>query len=201
MTPQVDFAVTGLHRAWGFQFFHGTISFTIHSHELHGFQNFVRELKPYEEQGNAFLKDFWEQAFDCFYPDPQEPGDISETCTGEERLDSLSSSLFEMSMTGHSYSIYNSVYAIAHAIHDLYSSRSNHRAMKNGKMAGFEELRPWQVMLTQRDVPFVMTKVKIGKVNPNAPEGQELIIHEDMIVWQTIFHKEDEGTFYGGWSG
>ncbi|KAL8177308.1 UNVERIFIED_CONTAM: hypothetical protein K2H54_044617 [Gekko kuhli] len=220
MTPQADFAVSGLNRVWGFQFFHGTFAFTIHSNELHGFQNFVQELKPYKETGNSFVKDFWEQAFDCFYPDPQEPGDISETCTGEERLDSLSSSLFEMNMTGHSYSIYNAVYAIAHAIHALHSSRSNRRAMDNDKIMGFQDLWPWQVhpflqviafnnsvgerlsfndkwemeggldimnMATFANTSFRRTK--IGTVNPNSPEGQELIIHENMIVWQTIFHK------------
>ncbi|KAL8177312.1 UNVERIFIED_CONTAM: hypothetical protein K2H54_044665 [Gekko kuhli] len=216
--PQADFVVAGLQRGWDFQFFHGTISFTIHSNELHGFQNFLQDIKPFTEQGNSFLKDFWEQAFDCFYPDPQEPGDISETCTGEERLESLSSSVFDMSMTGHSYSIYNAVYAIAHAIHVLYLSKSNHRAMGKGKIMGFQDLWPWQVhpflqviifnnsagerlyfndkweMEGGFDVMNVITfpntsfnRVKIGKVIPNAPEGQELIIHENMIVWQTIF--------------
>ncbi|KAL8177309.1 UNVERIFIED_CONTAM: hypothetical protein K2H54_044623 [Gekko kuhli] len=160
MMPQADFAVAGLQRGWDFQFFHGTISFTIHSNKLHGFQNFLQDIKPYKEQGNSFLKDFWEQAFDCFYPDSQEPGDISETCTGEERLGSLSSSVFEMSMTGHSYSIYNAVYAIAHAIHVLYSSRFKHWALGDSKMMGFQDLWPWQVMLTQRDVPFAMTKLE-----------------------------------------
>ncbi|XP_015273761.1 PREDICTED: vomeronasal type-2 receptor 26-like, partial [Gekko japonicus] len=32
-------------------------------------------------------------------------------------------------------------------------------------------------------------RVKIGMVNPNAPEGEELIIHENMIVWQSIFNQ------------
>ncbi|KAL8177307.1 UNVERIFIED_CONTAM: hypothetical protein K2H54_044612 [Gekko kuhli] len=224
--PQADFAVSGIHRAWDFQFFHGTIAFTIHSNELHGFQNFVQDIKPYKETGNSFVKDFWEQAFDCVYLNPQGTRDISEACTVEDRLGSLSSSVFEMSMTGHSYSIYNAVYAIAHAIHALHSSRSNHRATDNGKTMGFQDLWPWQVHPFLQDIAFnnsagerlsfndewemeggfdVMNlvtftntsfrRVKIGKVNPNAPEGQELIIHENMIVWQTIFDQVFIGIF------
>ncbi|XP_015270247.1 PREDICTED: vomeronasal type-2 receptor 26-like [Gekko japonicus] len=153
MTAQVDFALTGLQRAWDFQFFHGTISFTIHSDEPLGFQNFLQDIKPYQQQGNSFLKEFWEQAFDCFYPNPQETRDTSETCTGEERLKSLSWPVFEMSMTGHSYSIYNAVYAIVQAIHVLYSSRSSHRAMINGKIKERQDLWPWQTFCCYDCVP------------------------------------------------
>ncbi|XP_015270250.1 PREDICTED: vomeronasal type-2 receptor 116-like [Gekko japonicus] len=144
MTAQVDFALTGLHRAWDFQFFHGTISFTIHSNEIHGFQNFLQDRKPHQKQGNGFLKDFWEQAFDCYYPNPQETRNISELCTGDERLESLPGPLFEMHMSGHSYSIYNAVYAIGHAVHSLYSSRSNHRAMDGGQRVRPQDFHPWQ---------------------------------------------------------
>ncbi|XP_060110653.1 vomeronasal type-2 receptor 26-like [Heteronotia binoei] len=77
---------------------------------------------------------------------PQEPAGLNETCTGEERLENLHSSLFEMSMTGHSYSIYNAVYAIAHAIHMLYSSRINHMEMDSGKIMELQDLQPWQTM-------------------------------------------------------
>ncbi|XP_060110667.1 vomeronasal type-2 receptor 26-like [Heteronotia binoei] len=32
-------------------------------------------------------------------------------------------------------------------------------------------------------------RVKIGDVNPNAAEGEKFIIHENMIVWQTVFNE------------
>ncbi|XP_060110658.1 vomeronasal type-2 receptor 26-like [Heteronotia binoei] len=80
------------------------------------------------------------------YKIPQEPVGLNETCTGEERLENLQSSLFEMSMTGHSYSIYNAVYAIAHALRMLYSSRINHMETDSGKRMELQDLQPWQTM-------------------------------------------------------
>ncbi|KAL8177306.1 UNVERIFIED_CONTAM: hypothetical protein K2H54_044607 [Gekko kuhli] len=148
MTAQVDFALTGLHRAWDFQLFHGTIFFAIHSNEVLGFQSFLQDIKPHHEQGNGFLKDFWEQAFDCLYSNPQEPIKISGTCTGEEKLEKLPRYLFELFITGHSYSIYNAVYAVAHALHAMYSSRSYQRSMDDGQGVAYQDLQPWQVIFT-----------------------------------------------------
>ncbi|XP_054850392.1 vomeronasal type-2 receptor 26-like [Eublepharis macularius] len=220
MTSQVDFALTGLHRAWDFQFFHGTIAFTIHSNEIQGFQNFLQDIKPYQEQGNGFLKDFWEQAFDCVYPNLQEPMKDNETCSGEERLESLPGPLFEMHMSGHSYSIYNAIYAVAHAIRSIYSSRCNRRTTIRGQIAELQDLQPWQIHSFLQGIEFnnsagerlsfndkremgggfdIMNlvtfpnksfqRVKIGRVNLNAPEGEEFIIHENPIVWQTSFNQ------------
>ncbi|XP_048372777.1 vomeronasal type-2 receptor 26-like [Sphaerodactylus townsendi] len=220
VTLQIDFALASPMTVWVFEFFHGAISFTIHSSEVQGFQNFLQDIKPSKEDGNDFLKVFWEQAFDCFYPYPQEQMDINNTCTGEERPESLPGHLFPMSMTGHSYSIYNAVYAIAHALHTLCSSRSNLRPMAGGQMKESQELQPWQVHTFLQGIIFNNSAgerlsfndkwemeggfeirnlvtfpnesfqlVKIGRVNPSAPEGQELIIHENMIVWQLTFNE------------
>ncbi|XP_077171488.1 vomeronasal type-2 receptor 26-like [Paroedura picta] len=144
MTAQVDFALTGLHRAWDFQFFHGTIFFAIHSNQVLGFQSFLQDIKPYCEQGNGFLKEFWEQAFDCSYSNPQEGIMINGTCTGEEKLENLPRNLFELQMTGHSYSIYNAVYAVAHTLHAMFSSRSYLRSRHGGQGGGYQDLQPWQ---------------------------------------------------------
>ncbi|KAL8177278.1 UNVERIFIED_CONTAM: hypothetical protein K2H54_044085 [Gekko kuhli] len=73
---------------------------------------------------------------------------IHGSCTGEEKLEGLSGPVFEMKMTGHSYSIYNAVYAIAYALHVMCLSCSNHRSMMGvSKIKGLQHLQPWQVVI------------------------------------------------------
>ncbi|KAL8177273.1 UNVERIFIED_CONTAM: hypothetical protein K2H54_044015 [Gekko kuhli] len=145
MMGQVDFALTGFQRNWDFQFYQGAIFFTIHSDNLKGFLTSLQNVKPYRTQGDGFLKPFWEQAFDCSLPETQEPPKDIGACTREERLESLAGPVFEMSMTGHSYSIYNSVYAVAHALYALQSFRSNHAPMVHREVPEFQDPQPWQV--------------------------------------------------------
>ncbi|XP_061447380.1 vomeronasal type-2 receptor 26-like [Rhineura floridana] len=155
MTSEIDFIETGLQRGWGFQLFEGAISFTIHSKDLPGFKEFLQVIKPGWIQGDDFFKDFWEQAFDCFLSDPQELAKTDDgTCTRKERLESLPASAFEMSMTGHSYSIYNAVYAIAHALHAMDSSRAKLRAMMVVKSLELLDLLPWQLHLFLQVISF-----------------------------------------------
>ncbi|XP_054836284.1 vomeronasal type-2 receptor 26-like [Eublepharis macularius] len=205
MTGQVDFALTGLQRNWDFQFYHGAVFFTIHSENLEGFQKFLQNMKSYWAQGDSFLKQFWEQAFDCSFPKTQESMELKKTCSGEENLDDLPGSVFEMSMTGQSYSIYNAVYAVAHALQSMYSSRSNHRSKLHPFLQGilFNNSAGETVYFNDNkemaagfDIMNVVTfpnnsflKVKVGRVNPNAPKGQEFIIHEDQIVWPQLFNQ------------
>ncbi|XP_015281485.1 PREDICTED: vomeronasal type-2 receptor 26-like [Gekko japonicus] len=154
ITAQVDFTITGGQRSCGFQFFHGAISFTIHSHELQGFQKFLQILKPCYTPEDGFLKEFWELAFDCLCPDPRVPVDVSDACTGEEKLESLPEPFFERHITGHSYSIYNAVYAIAHALNAMRSSRSNLRAMGDNKKIEFQDFQPWQLHRFLQGISF-----------------------------------------------
>nr|XP_034992848.1 vomeronasal type-2 receptor 26-like [Zootoca vivipara] len=76
------------------------------------------------------------------------------TCTGEERLESLPAGVFEMHMTGQSYSIYNAAYAVAHALHAISSSRSPHRAVTVGYSVGFPSLQTWQINSFLQGVSF-----------------------------------------------
>ncbi|XP_054850482.1 vomeronasal type-2 receptor 26-like [Eublepharis macularius] len=221
MTAQIDFGLIFLQRACGLEFFQGTIFFSIHSQELPAFQKFLRNIKPYQAQGDGFLKDFWEQAFVCSLPDPEETSMVDGTCTGEERMERIPGPFFEMHMTGHSYSIYNAVYAIAHALNALYLSHSNSRPiLGGGKRDGLQDLQPWQLHPFLQCVSFnnsagervsfnddkeveggfdVMnlvtfpnrsySRMKIGKVDPDALEGKELIIAEERILWQSRFNQ------------
>ncbi|KAL8176409.1 UNVERIFIED_CONTAM: hypothetical protein K2H54_033587 [Gekko kuhli] len=133
MTAHWDFSSMTFHRSLGVQVFHGALSFAIHANELQGFQSFLQTLRPYSDK-DGFIRVFWEQAFDCFFPDTDRSEETMKSCTGEEKLESLPGPFFEMSMTGHSYSIYKAVYAVAHAFHAMHSSRSKCMGMVGGNI-------------------------------------------------------------------
>ncbi|XP_060110721.1 vomeronasal type-2 receptor 26-like [Heteronotia binoei] len=153
-TAQVDFAFVIFQKIFNMQIFHGALSFTIHTKDIVGFHRFLQVIKPSWTKGDGFIKNFWEQVFDCVFPDSINPTKSSETCTGEERLESLPTPFFEMRTTGHSYSIYNAVYAIAHALHLMDSSRTKHRATENGSSLIPLHLMPWKLHTLLRRLAF-----------------------------------------------
>ncbi|XP_078234936.1 vomeronasal type-2 receptor 26-like [Pogona vitticeps] len=216
-TTQIDFMLTGSLKLWDLQMFEGAIAFTIHRNELVEFGEFIQLIKPGWNQRDGFLKDFWEQAFDCVFgemvPD-------NEKCTGEETLASLPVPVFDMHLTGHSSSIYNAVYALAHALHAMYSSRLEHRTTVEHPECELQNLQPWQLHpFLQRlsfnnsegetvsfnekreisggfDIMNVVIfpndsfhQVKIGRVVPGALEGEEVVIDWDSIVWHRGFNQ------------
>ncbi|XP_061446511.1 vomeronasal type-2 receptor 26-like [Rhineura floridana] len=136
------------------QDFHGAISFSIHSKELQNFQDFLESVNPSWDNADGFISDFWEQAFSCLLSNSTVPTDIHDTCTKEEVLESLPSPYFEMSMTGHSFSVYNAVYSLGHALHFMYSTRSNCRRMEVMGTLSSSMVKPWQLHSFLQRVSF-----------------------------------------------
>ncbi|XP_048373554.1 vomeronasal type-2 receptor 26-like [Sphaerodactylus townsendi] len=219
MTVQTDFILTGHIKGWDLQFFQGALSFTVHTMEVLGFKTFLQHLNPDSTQGDGFLRIFWEQVFDCTPSNRLELLKKDDTCTGMEKLESLPYPVFEILMTGHSYGIYNAVYAVAHALNAL-RSRFKHRAMTGDRRFGFPHIQPWQLHQILQVISFnnsageiisfdknrerkdgfdIMNlvtfpnksfgSIKVGRVDPNALEGNKFIIDEDMIVWQASFNQ------------
>ncbi|XP_025032438.1 vomeronasal type-2 receptor 26-like [Python bivittatus] len=154
MTAQIDFAMTRLQMGSDLKVFQGAISFTIRSHQLPNFQKFLLTLDPCWAGGDNFLKVFWEQAFDCSFQCPKVPGEVMEICSWEESLEKLPRSLFETHMTGHSYSIYNAVYAVAHALHSMELFRSKLRSKSGMKGTKLQDLQPWQLHPVLQSIVF-----------------------------------------------
>ncbi|XP_053117069.1 vomeronasal type-2 receptor 26-like [Hemicordylus capensis] len=139
---QIDFADTGLASGFGFGVLEGTISFAIHSNEPQGFQPYLQNINIAKSKENSFYKFFCEQAFNSSFYRGWLPFHVA--CTGEERLEILPWAVFEMDMTGHSYSLYNAVYAVAYALEAFYSSRTNRRAMLERDQVEHQDLQTWQ---------------------------------------------------------
>ncbi|XP_015268528.1 PREDICTED: vomeronasal type-2 receptor 26-like [Gekko japonicus] len=193
MTGQVDIALSGFQRAFSYDYFQGALSFTIHSLDVLGFQKFLRNVKPNWTEGNGFLKDFWEQTFNCSFQNSQEPVVDIGSCTGEERLESLPGPLFEMHMTGHSYSIYNAVYAVAHALHAMFLSTSNHRAIMGDKRIDPQDLHPWQLHHFLQDISFNNSAGETMSFNKNKEMGAGFDITNLIIFPNNSFQRVKVG--------
>ncbi|XP_053120375.1 vomeronasal type-2 receptor 26-like [Hemicordylus capensis] len=146
MTAHWDFSSYAVHRDLDIQIFGGALSFSTHSNEVLGFKEFLQLLQPNVPKGDGFLRVFWEKAFNCLFSGSNVHKESDDACTGEEKLESLPGALFEMSMTGQSYSIYNAVHAIAHALKKIYTSRPKPRAMADRGRWDLQNLQPWQVI-------------------------------------------------------
>uniref|UniRef100_A0A670YTW4 G-protein coupled receptors family 3 profile domain-containing protein n=1 Tax=Pseudonaja textilis TaxID=8673 RepID=A0A670YTW4_PSETE len=211
LSAQIDLTLTSLHRPSDLQLFDGAISFDIHSNELPGFNEFLWGIKPFQTQRSSLFKEFWEQGFDCSFSENNKPMENGEACTGREDLRNLPRHLFEM--TGHSYSIYNAIYAVAHALHSMNLLRSKYKRVAERTKDELQGQGTWKlhsflqglsfnnslgetVSINQNrevfsgfDITNVVMfpnnsyrKLKIGKMDPKALEGNKFVIHEDLIV-------------------
>ncbi|XP_060137266.1 vomeronasal type-2 receptor 26-like [Zootoca vivipara] len=218
ITAQVEFASFVFQRTWDSGIFDGAIAFEIHFRNPPGFHQYVLHRKPSTTEGDGFIRNFWQQAFECVFPDITSDKVEGNICTGEEKLENLPGSFFEMSMTGHSYSIHSAVYAMAHALHAMSTSR--HRGMVYGGRGKNPNPQFWQLHHFLRSISFNNTagdvvfinqngeaassldivnwiifanqslqRVRVGRIDPQAPPDQKLTLDEDAITWHSWFNQ------------
>uniref|UniRef100_A0A8C6X707 G-protein coupled receptors family 3 profile domain-containing protein n=1 Tax=Naja naja TaxID=35670 RepID=A0A8C6X707_NAJNA len=199
----IDFILTAFQRGFDLQMFHGALFFTVHSREVQGFKEFLQVIKPSTHK-NGFFQEVWEQLFDCSFSNE----DLSEkTCSGEENLGDLPAPLFEMQMTGQSYNIYNAVYAITHSLHEantrIQENENNQCLCKFQSRVSFNNSAGERVFFKNKresqggfDIVNMITfpnrsfqRVKVGELKSNAPEGKELIIERNTILWHPGFNQ------------
>ncbi|XP_053120386.1 vomeronasal type-2 receptor 26-like [Hemicordylus capensis] len=218
VAAQWGFASMTLQKKNDIQEFYGAITLPVHTKEVPGFQKFVQNRNPSVTKGDGFIQHFWQQAFECSFPNSDPTSE--KRCTWEEKLESLPGPLFEMSMTGHSYSIYNAVYAVAHTLHAMHVSRGKHRVILNEGRLLNQKVKSWKLhsflsrisfnnsagdsvsfdgnreLATGFDIINLVTflnnsflRVKVGKLSPQDPSGKDFTIHDDKILWHRSFNQ------------
>uniref|UniRef100_A0A670JF39 G-protein coupled receptors family 3 profile domain-containing protein n=1 Tax=Podarcis muralis TaxID=64176 RepID=A0A670JF39_PODMU len=208
-TAQLELSAFHYQRHWDAELFHGAILFRYQFSYLQRFHKFLKKGNPLSTIKDDFIKNFWEHVFSCVFlnttGDPVDGG----ICTGEEKLESLPLPFFEMSMTGHSYSIYNAVYVVAHALQAMFSSRRTYGTVLVRGRPELQNQPFWQLHHFLRSVSFNNSagdqisfdqsgkiiagfdvinlivssnesfhKVKVGRLDPQAPPDRVLTINE-----------------------
>ncbi|XP_039219026.1 vomeronasal type-2 receptor 26-like [Crotalus tigris] len=217
MTADVDFTSVLFQRYWSMDFLHGSISLAVQSKEVSGFQRFVQMRNPFLNKEDGFLKEIWQQLFNCLIPNFSTELDDQNICTGEERLETLPMTVFEARMTAHNYCVYNAVYAVAYALHALYSSMDQQRSGVTWKLL---KQQSWKLYHFLRGVSFnnsagdkisfddngefrggfdiinwvtfpnqSFLRVKVGTIDPDPLSYHLLTIREDDLIWPNWFNQ------------
>ncbi|XP_069074751.1 extracellular calcium-sensing receptor-like [Pleurodeles waltl] len=131
------------------QLLSGTIGFESHSGEMPGFKEYTGSLQPSRSQDDVFIKEFWEESFGCKWLDQKLFSDAldnrTKMCTGLEKLESLQAYNNDVSRVRFKNQIYNAVYVLAWALHDLSSCRPGSGPFPRGTCADIISFQPWQV--------------------------------------------------------
>ncbi|OCT79161.1 hypothetical protein XELAEV_18030260mg [Xenopus laevis] len=127
----------------------GSLSLLIQEGEILGFEQFFYKFSPNNYPNDALIAETWQQLFECVFIDSPSfikeiPGKEEKTCTGNETLSDEDLSVFGNHNYRVTYRVYTAVYALAHALHNLYSAQppANHW----DKLESLKkEFNPWQV--------------------------------------------------------
>ncbi|XP_069859396.1 vomeronasal type-2 receptor 116-like [Dipodomys merriami] len=188
---------------------HVPLIFLHHHEDVSGFTDFVKTVNPSKYPEDIFLARIWFLSFNC--SDIESDCVTWDNCVHEASLDCLPGHVLDMTMSGHSYDIYNAVYAVAQALHEMLLHQTEVQIMGNRKGTltspaqllhflkniQFHNSVGQQVILDEKrklepeyDILNIWNfpeglelEVKVGKFSPYALRGNQLSLSEEMVQW------------------
>ncbi|XP_056682281.1 vomeronasal type-2 receptor 26-like [Monodelphis domestica] len=116
-----------------FDNFHGALIFTDQTSKIPGFKHFLKTINPAKDPEDIFLQNFWNSAFGCTSEIGKGDGAV---CSPNASLDTLRLSYLDITISDQSYTVYNAVYAVAWALHEMFLVRSEMESNRNGNNSG-----------------------------------------------------------------
>ncbi|XP_034957487.2 vomeronasal type-2 receptor 26-like [Zootoca vivipara] len=218
MNAQWDFTAVDSQSFWSLKHFHGALAFAIHTTVVPGFQDFLKAFNPQRyHPKDVFMKEFYKKVFHCGVNYSDRTSELR--CSTEEHLESLPGAVFEMSMSGQSYSAYNAVHVIAHVLHEMHLSTSKHIKLGERGILGLRNVQQ-QLHHMLRNIRFnnsageeiffnehqesttgydivncyvfpngSLIRAKIGIMDPHTSIHNKFIIKDNAITWNSWFNK------------
>ncbi|XP_043914021.1 extracellular calcium-sensing receptor-like [Protopterus annectens] len=142
----------------------GTVGFAVSSGMIPGFKEYLTNIHPSKRINDIYSKLFWEAAFRCRFPLPEEDTVMTtnasdadnKLCSGKENSEALVVSLFDVDNLRESYNVYKSIYAVAQTLRDLASCNNTSGPFVNGSCAPYLSYEPWQLFHFMKNVHFHM---------------------------------------------
>ncbi|XP_028641314.1 vomeronasal type-2 receptor 116-like [Grammomys surdaster] len=210
MNSQWDIAAT--HDYFLFDSLHGSLFFAHHHNEIADFRNFIQTYNPSKYPDDHYLALLWSKFFNCSFS--LQDCRILDNCLPNVSLEYLPTNIWEMDMTEEGYNIYNSVYAVAHSLHEMTLKQVQIQPHGNEQ----ENFHPWELHHFLKNIHFkngagnevvmdpqnkldeeydilnfwnfpngLRQKLKVGTFSPKAPQGQQLFLADHMIQWAMGF--------------
>ncbi|XP_032092122.1 vomeronasal type-2 receptor 26-like [Thamnophis elegans] len=167
LNAQIEFASSAFQRDWTTDIINGALSFTMQSVDLPEFKSFVKKKNPFVAKEDGFINLFWQNVFACDMPAAVLDDVPEKICNGEENLETIAGPFFEMRMTGHSYSIYNAIHSLAHALHAMSSSKHKRRGLTDRIGGKIHKKDFWQFHNFLRTVSFNNSAGKLVSFDQN----------------------------------
>ncbi|XP_059187321.1 extracellular calcium-sensing receptor-like [Centropristis striata] len=153
----------------------GSLGFTVSKAKIPGLEEHLRQLSPSQFPDSQFVRDFWEDVFDCALNDSANTQ--RKPCSGSESLQNMQSYFTDVSELRFTNNVYKSVYAVAHALHSLVTCEEGRGPFYNGSCADTKLIQPWQVLHYLQNINFLTSqgeRVTFDR-NGDPPARYELI--------------------------
>ncbi|XP_077187403.1 vomeronasal type-2 receptor 26-like [Paroedura picta] len=129
------------------------------SEHIDGFFSFLIQANQRRKYDNraSFLSDieqFGERAFRCSYSKHVLSAKGKTRCREKEKLETFPRGLREKILSQESYSISNTIWAVAHALNAAYSARPKRRVMVGGDHREVQRVQSWQLHPFLRNLQF-----------------------------------------------
>lgn len=127
----------------------GAVGFAALNAHIPGLQEFLANSRPSTAPGDQGLVELWEMVFGCTLTpraETQAQGSVSAACTGKESLWDTKTRFTDVSDASLLNNVYKATYAVAHALHMLFTCKNGEGPFENNTCADRENVQPWQVI-------------------------------------------------------
>lgn len=126
----------------------GAVGFAALNAHIPGLQEFLANSRPSTTLGDQGLVELWETVFSCTLTFQAQASVTA--CTGKESLWDTNTRFTDVSDASLLNNVYKATYAVAHALHMLFTCKDGQGPFENSTCADREKVQPWQVNINAK---------------------------------------------------